>query len=279
MPFSFGRVGVLVVLGCCLSVAHAGESAAAATAVAVRPALLDAAFNAFAEHQGRWAFTETHSAVAMDGKPRAATIFRVDPSLPYAEQFTPVQISGKAPNEKQRKNFAEIGVRNSKRRQQAEQEEKSKVHRDDEVRLQINGQSVTPDLAHAVVVAEDENGVTYEVPMRKQEHDELFDKFQLTARVNKLRQEFEHVTIRQCAAMRVQLVAKVTDSVIEIEFGSPDPRYPALPMKTSQQATIRILFGKPHTVHDESLRTDVTHVTPYDERFGVKIGPMRTIEL
>ena len=79
--------------------------------------------------------------------------------------------------------------------------------------------------------------------------------------------------------MRVQLVAKVTDSVIEIEFGSPDPRYPSLPMKISQQATIKILFGKPQTVHDESLRTDVKHVTPYDERFGVKIGTMRTIEL
>jgi hypothetical protein len=35
---------------------------------------------------------------------------------------------------------------------------------------------------------------------------------------------------------------------------------------------------KPSTLKDVAVRTDLRHVTPYDERFGVKIGPMRTID-
>ena len=35
---------------------------------------------------------------------------------------------------------------------------------------------------------------------------------------------------------------------------------------------------KANTLHYVSVRTDMRHVTPCDECFGVKIGPMRTIE-
>jgi hypothetical protein len=41
---------------------------------------------------------------------------------------------------------------------------------------------------------------------------------------------------------------------------------------------VRILFGKEHIIHSEMVRTELRHVTPYDERFGVKMGATRTIE-
>ena len=129
------------------------------------------------------------------------------------------------------------------------------------------------------MVAEDENGVTYEVPMRKAggPDEALFDKFQLTARVSKRRPQFERVTIRQRSPTRAGF-GKFSEGLIEIEFGSPDPRFPAVPVKISSQTTNKPLFGKPSTLQDVAVRTDLKHVTPYDERFGVKIGPMRMIE-
>ena len=243
--------------------------------------MLDDAFNAFLEGQGRWAYTETHSGSDLDGKPKGETIFRVDPSLPYKEQFIPVKLGGKTPSEKQLKQWALRGESGAKRRQEHEVDEKSAVYRHEDIHLWINNQKVTPELERAVVVAEDENSVTYEVPMRKEGGADgaLFDKFQLTARVSKQQHQFERVTIRQRSPMRVKLIAKLSEGLIEIEFGSPDTRFPALPIKTSSRMTINLFFGKAHTVRDLGVNTDLKHVTPYDERFGVKLGPMRTIEL
>ena len=53
------------------------------------PVLLDAAFNGFIEHQGRWAYTETHSGLNDGAKIKEETIVRVDPSQPYAQQRVP----------------------------------------------------------------------------------------------------------------------------------------------------------------------------------------------
>jgi hypothetical protein len=155
------------------------------------------------------------------------------------------------------------------------------VHRNDEVQLFINGQKLTPELEYAVVLSEDDQSITYEIPLRKAGggREARFDKYQLTAQVNKQRHEFMRAIFRQRSSMRVNLIAKVSEGVTEIEFGSPDPRYPALPIKTTSRATIKIFLGTPHLVQSEAVRTDVKHVTPYDERFGVKLGPIRTIEL
>jgi hypothetical protein len=47
----------------------------------------------------------------------------------------------------------------------------------------------------------------------------------------------------------------------------------------ASDAHFKVLFGKEHIRHSESVRTELERVTPYDERFGVKIGPTRTLEL
>src|SRR5882724_5368990 len=80
-----------------------------------RPALLNDAFNALLEHQGRWAYVETQTGL-QDGKPRAGSSFRVDPSARYAEQRIPLKIRGKPPTEKQLKEAADRGERAAKRR-------------------------------------------------------------------------------------------------------------------------------------------------------------------
>jgi hypothetical protein len=78
--------------------------------------------------------------------------------------------------------------------------------------------------------------------------------------------------------MRVKLIAKVTDSLIDFEFSTPDPLHPSVLTRAIAEGHVRILFGKEHAMRSEMVRSVLRHVTPYDERFGVKMGPTRTIE-
>lgn len=255
-----------------------------------RPALLNDAFNALLEGQGRWAFTETNTGVR-DGKAMGESIFRIDPSVSYAEQQKPLKVRGKPPTEKQLKEAADRGERAAKRRSEQQpkmveaqapvEEEKPKLRRADEVKIWINGQKVTPEIDKATVAGEDETSVTYEVPLHpegKGDANAILDKFELTARVNKGSRQFEHATIRQRAPMRVKLIAKVSDVLLELDFSTPDPRYPSVLTKAVADGRVRLLFGKERAMHNEMLRTELRHVTPYDERFGVKMGETRTIE-
>ena len=250
-----------------------------AAPASARPPLLDAAFNSFLEHQGRWAYTETHSGVSADGTPTAETIIRVDPSQPYSQQRVPIKLSGKTPSEKQLKEWAERSEQESKRRQSEGPSAPLGSLGAEEFHLQIFGNLVVPELDRATVLAEDDIAVTYDVPMHKvgDTVSKPFDVFQLTARVNKEQRQFERVTIRQRVMVRVG-GGKNSDGLTEIEFASPDPRYPAVPVKSTSRSTNKPLFGKANTRGNNAVRTDLKHVTPYDERFGVKIGPMRTIQ-
>jgi hypothetical protein len=280
MRFSLpGKLALVVWCGILVSSAWADDGPAAA-GKAGRPPLLHDAFTAFLGQQGRWAFTETHSGVGLSGKPSGETIEKIDPSLPYAQQFTPIKVIGHPPTEKQLKQASQKGEKAAKRVAQQIEEQKTRPA-DEDFHLVLHGRKVTPDLEQARMLTEDATSVTYEVPMRtgSGSDDAFFDKFTLTARVNKTRREFEHATLRQRSPMRVKLIFKVTDGLIEIEFKAPDARYPSVPIKFSSKATVSVLFGKPRQLHDEGVRTELKHVTPYDERFGVKVGPMRTIEL
>ena len=121
--------------------------------------------------------------------------------------------------------------------------------------------------------------MTYDVPMHVVGDDTTkpYDAFQLTARVNKQQRQFERVTIRQRITVRIA-AGKYSDGLTEVEFGSPDPRYPAVPVKSTSRTTNKPLFGPAHIMGNTAVRTDLKHVTPFDERFGVKIGPLRTIQ-
>lgn len=280
-------VVVLISVSGVVTTALAQEHAAAPAAPQGSTALLEEALDALLADQGRWAFTETRRNVGLDGKPQGDTVVRVDPSAPYAEQFKPIQIRGKAPTEKQLKDAAERGERAGKKRFEEQEKLAALVaagtqpqSKREDVHLQINGQKVTPQIDRATVVKVDGAVVTYEVPMHcDDKRTTLFDKFELTARVNRDTRQFESVSIRQRESMRVKFIAKVSASVVTIEFSRPDPRYAAVPTKFVADGHLSLLFGKDHLMHSESLRSDFRHVTPYDERFNVKIGPTRTLEL
>jgi hypothetical protein len=278
MPVSFGWKRMFLILLATSSVSFAAEAPATAPGSG-RPPLLNAAFNAFLEHQGRWAYTETHSGSGSGGKPKAESIVRVDPSQPYAQQRVPIKLSGQPPSEKQLKEWAEHYEQEAKRRLGNAPSATPMVPGEEGFHLQILNQLVVPELEHATVLAEDDTAATYDVPMHKAGDTDArrFDAFQLTVRVNKQLQQFDHATIRQGATVRVA-AGKYSDGLTEIEFATPDPHYPPLPVKHFSRTTNKPLFGPGLTMEDVAVRTELRHVTPYDERFGVKIGPIRTIQ-
>ena len=66
------------------------------TALGATPALLQDAMKNSAMHEGHWAFTQTDLVDVKVGKEtkQQQTVFRFDPSKPYAEQFTPQLVEG-----------------------------------------------------------------------------------------------------------------------------------------------------------------------------------------
>jgi len=278
MHFYFGwRCGVWIFLAGLLATSAA--EAKGTTLSAGRPPLLDEAFNAFLAHQGRWAYTETFYWLSFDGKKSRETIVRVDPSLPYAQQYTLIQLAGKPPPEKLLRQWAERGEKEAKRRQKLAEDEQFPTYRKEDFQMQIYNEKVTPLLEEAVVVSEDETSVTYEIPMRKAGglSQPRYEKYRLTARVSKRLHQFEQATLHQLLPFHI-VAAKYTDGLNEIEFGSPDARFPTVQVKTTSQVTTKPLFGPAVRSQNVTVRTDLKHVTPYDERFGVRIGPMRTVE-
>jgi hypothetical protein len=255
--------------------AAAGQVPSGPVPAATPPTLLGDAFDKLMANQGHWAFTQTHSVVGLTARLKRETVLRVDPSRPYAEQFKPLVIEGEPPTPDKLEEFRGIGERVAKRRLREGRE--SREHSGDELQISLNFQVVTPDLAHATVLAQDEKSVTYVVPLRSKGGGSAFDAFQATVRVNRQRREFEHATIRQRAPMRVELIARVSDAEIDCDFTPVDPNFPAVITRETQQANVSILFVK-RLLKFEMKRTDFRRVTPYDDRFGVRLGPIRTIQ-
>lgn len=243
-----------------------------------RPALLKAAFQAFLDEQQRWAYVETIFSVRANGSFSPESVIRTDPSQPYAQQSVPLIINGKQPTEKQLREWAQNSEKQAQRRLKVI-EELAVAARDQDFRLRLLNREVRPLLEEAKTILEDDASVTYEIPMQELGGpgaawvaDHL-----LTARVNRVRREFEHVTIRQTKAVRIA-AGKYYDGRTEVEFATPDPQYPAVPARVTFAGTNKPMFGEAQSSQRRIERKDFKRVTPYDERFSVKLQPLRLIQ-
>jgi hypothetical protein len=88
--------------------------------------------------------------------------------------------------------------------------------------------------------------------------------------------DLEHFAVLQADSFRVKLIAKVASFEEDVEFTLVDPRYPSVMTRDIQKATVSILFFK-RVVTADVQRTNLMHVANYDERFGAKLGPIRTL--
>ena len=189
------------------------------------------------------------------------TVVRHDPSRPYPEQSQLLKINGREPTPREAEKHREAAEkhRNTKR-----------VTLDDLV-----------DLDHVTIVDETPASVTYDIPLLKPEHAHfpasMVDRFRMTVRVNKERRVFEHVSVQLREPLWVGPV-KLSAFAMDLTFATVDPKYGPILVSGRGTGTGSLLFIKAK-VSNERTSTDFKRVTPYDERFGVKIGPIEGARL
>ena len=260
--------------------AFAGRAAAqeiptADDATGVPPLLLDA-LTKVAQDFDRWAYTETRRITDNKGVTRSETVVRFDPSKPYAEQYQLLKIDGKAPTERQLKDYRRRGEKRGERF--AKEEAEGKTPGSQMPRFGMNGGSASIDLHHATIAEENAQSVTYEVPLHNDTTATIpVEKFQLMARVGKQSRAFENVGLHVRSGFRVKLIVKVTSGGANLDFGVADPKFAPVPLRLTGDASATVMFVK-LGANFEIERTDLKRVKPYSERFGVKIGPLKALD-
>lgn len=278
MLYAVRLVAATLFVGLGAPIAFGGQTSKATDA----SMLLTRAVEQYLANQEHWAYTESQRVVGFVGKAKGETIQQVDPSKPYIEQIKPVRIEGGIPTSEQIQEYRNRGEWMAKQRDQDTEKPEGKTDGallQSRVKINLGGQMAIPDLEHAVVISEDDNSVTFGIPFLTQEgnHSPMFERFAVTVRINKLRGDLEHFAVRQRDSFRVKLIAKIASFEEDAEFTLVDPRYPSVMTRDIQKATVSILFIR-RVVTADIQRTNLIHVANYDERFGVKLGPIRTLK-
>ena len=134
------------------------------------------------------------------------------------------------------------------------------------------------DLGHATVAAETPASVTYEVPLKKEGNNRLPpDKFLVTVQVEKARGVFENIAVKVRAPFRQVLVVKIKSGEGALVFTTVDPRFSPVLTSLRGGGTGSIFFipvGRTYELRREAFQ----RVKPYAERFGVQIGPLKSLD-
>ncbi|HVW19707.1 MAG TPA: hypothetical protein VHC86_00685 [Opitutaceae bacterium] len=242
---------------------------AAATVRADPPALLARALQKVVDDRERWAYTQT--AVWRDGRDRVlnTTVLRVDPSQPYERQYVPLSINGRPPTAAEIQKYRALGERHGRALEKAENAGRPPPGRS-------LGDLV--ELDRAAVVSQDAATVIYEVPLRA-DNNERFppDKFQVLIAVDRQSQSLRHVSAHLRAPWRKAVVLNVKSGELDVDFAAVDAKHnPAMTaIRGDGRGSVLFLpLGRSY----EQTRADFKHVRPFDERFGVKIGPIKALD-
>ena len=246
--------------------------AATVSARAAVPQILQDALKKLSVDTDRWAYTQTAIQKDDKGKTKSEVVLRFDPSKPYAEQYTPLKIDGKAPSDSQVRKYRRQGERRGDR---IERGEAAGVIESSSQRKSL-GELM--DLEKATVAEENEKTITYEVPLKKEGNDRLPpEKFRVTARLNKELRALENVSATLRAPLREKLILKLSSGEGHIEFKTVDPKHPPQLTEIRGSGSGSILFvpiGRSY----ELRREDYKRVKPYGDRFDVQIGTLKAID-
>lgn len=273
-----------LLLGCALAtvsppLTRAVESSAPSDTRADQP-LVWSAFQTFLEAQQRFAYEETHSAYRPDGSLAAQSVVRVDPSQPPAQQSVPVMLNGKPPTEKELKDWAKGNEAAAKRRLKLTTNHAiAEATRDQDFRIRVLNREVTPVFAAAAILTETDTNITYTIPLRELGGPDAaaVTDYELKVQVNRARRVFERAILRQTKMVRI-VGGRNYDGVVDVEFSAPDADYVPIPVRLSTSLANKPLFGPLHTRTSRVDRKDFRRVTPYEERFQVKLAPLQLIE-
>lgn len=241
------------------------------------PAPLAEAFQAGADEFDRWAYTEQTTITNEHGKPAHDRIVRFDPSKPYAEQYTPIEIDGHAPTAKELADYRKRGVDRGERLAKEAAKDADRPPKAPDHHVEINGERAGLDLEHAQLLSEDGATYRYLIPLIPEGHHSLpIDKLELVIDVSKDRHRFTSAQLRLKSATRFKLIARVSKGEFTVTWSQIDPRY--TPVMTSQHVMFAATVVFVHFNGEQTVRRgDFQRVKPYSERFGVKIGPMTTL--
>jgi hypothetical protein len=218
---------------------------------------LAAALRKFGRDAGRWAFTQTFTQLDGKGNVKESWVASFDPSQHYDVQWTLREQDGRPATERQLKKF---------RRERAKRAKDRKTL----------GELLL--VQQAVVAFESSEEIVYEVPLKLEESSRFPpEKFQAFVTVDRRSENLKLVDVKLREKLRVAGVVSVKHADARLEFATVLPgQAPAL-VAMSGGGTASLLF---FTVgaRAEALRTDFRRVTPYDERFSVKLGPLKAID-
>lgn len=221
------------------------------------PAPLAAALRQYAHDATRWAYTLRRVEYDKRGKREEERVSRFDPSVHYDEQWTLLAVDGQPATPAQvKRNRAEIARHMKKHRTLGE----------------------LLDLPRATLAREDATTLTYEVPLVSDDNARLPpEKFQVFVHVRKAGRVFAAIDVKLRESWRVAGVVKVKSGEAHLVFSTVQPEFapPLTAVEAGGRASVLfITFGG--RIAEE--RTDFQRVKPYDERFSVKIGPVKALD-
>jgi hypothetical protein len=216
------------------------------------PELLAEAIRKVSVDFERWAYTQTTVVRDRKGRVEEERVVRYDPSQPYDTQWTLLSVDGRPATEREvKKHRMEMGKRLKERRSLGDR---------------------------ATVAEETPEAVTFEVPLVQDDNQRLPpEKFQVLARVNRERLALERINVKVRAALRVAVVVNVKSGGAELNFGVVDPAHHPAVTGLEAAGTASIMFVRVGGGYS-AKRADFKRVTPYSERFQVKIGPLKAID-
>ncbi len=222
----------------------------------VHPPLAQA-LRRFVADAERWAYTQRFVQYKRDDTVESTWLARFDPSQHYDTQWTLLERDGKAPTESQQKSF-------QKRRAKRDKERKSLGE--------------VMEFAKATIAFQSSQEIVYEVPL-KLENDSRFppDKFQAFVTVDRAAQRLQLIDVKLRENLRVFGVVSVKSGDARIEFAEVSPEHGPAISHISAGGVASVMFI-PVGGRVEAVRRDYKRVTPYDERFQVKLGPLKAID-
>lgn len=221
------------------------------------PKPLAAAFRAFGRDANRWAYTQHLVVYNSKGKVQDEQVVRFDPSQHYDVQWTMLTKNGQPATEAQIK----------KHRRQMEKRTKNR---------RTLGELL--QLKQATLASETETDFVYEVPFAP-DKDIKFppEKFQIFITVDRATQTLRALDVKLRESLRVVGVVKVKTGEARITFAPVvAPHGPAI-TSVAVAGSGSVLFV-PLSSRTEAKRTEFERVTPYDDRFTVKPGPLKMID-
>lgn len=231
--------------------------------------LLEEALKKTLRDNDRWAYTETTVQLDEKGRPKERATVRFDPSKPYAEQYTPLEINGKPPTESALKKYRKKGEKRGDRIEKAERD-------GEDPKRKSLGELM--DLEHAAVTAEDALTVTYEVPLKKEGNNRFPpEKFLVRAVVRKADSTLQLVDMKLRESMRAMLLVKVKSGEATLAFEPADPKFAPPLTKIHAVASASAFFVSIGGSYDLD-RKDFKRVKPYGDRFDVQIGTMKALD-